>query len=252
MDPVLRERFARAGVPLRLAHDPKDFDRRLVGPQLETLFMVDVRRVRTRRRRREFILLHHGARVEVRVLDIDRHFHQLVLGVEEPETKRRTMEWSPSLRARIPVERVVPASSRRLLVGLDERHLFVCPLQQKASSVREAHRRLMPPPVQRARHLHPKRQGEWFFVPVQDPGVLERIGVEIALMGITRHRGLWGERRSQRTHVVDEQVRLGDERFARGRVRHPEHRVIELRGWHQVHRNTENAESRIEGITWVD
>lgn len=252
MDPALKNRFAQAGVPLRLARTPQEFDRRLIVQQPDTLFMVDVRRVRTRRGAREFILLHYGARVEVSALAVDRHLHQLVLGVEEPETKIVTMEWNPGLRQRIPVERVVPASSRRLLIGMDERHLFVCPLQQKASSVREAHQKLMPPAVQRALHLGPKRQGEWFFVPVQDAEVLEKITVEFTLMGATRRRGIGGEARGRRAHVVDEQLRLGEDTFVRGRVRHPEHHVLELRGWHQVHRNTERVDSQIKGMTWVD
>jgi hypothetical protein len=251
MDPVLEERFAQAGVPLRLARTPHEFDRHLIVQRAETLFMVDVRRVRTRRREREFILLHYGEKVEVRVLGIDRHLHQVVLGVDEPETKVTTLEWNQGLGEHIAVERVVPASSRRLLVGMDERHLFVCPLQQKASSVREAHRKLMPQRVQDALHLGPKRHGEWFFVPVQNDEVLEKITARVALEGAARHRSIGGERRGGHTHVVDEWCGR-DEVFVRGRVRHPEHRVLELRGWHQVHRNTENLESRIRGMTWVD
>ena len=252
MEPVLCERFARAGVPLRLARTPHEFDRRLIVPQPDALFMVDVRRDRTRRGPREFILLHHGSRVEVSALAVDRHLRQLVLGVNEPETKLVTLEWNEGLRKSIPVQHVVPASSRRFLIGMDERHLFVCPLQQKASSVHEAHQKLMPPAVQRALRLGPKRQGEWFFVPVQNSEVLEKITAEVALMGATRRRGIGGESRGRRAHVADEQLRLGEDTFVRGRVRHPDHHVLELRGWHRLYRNTERVDGQIKGMTWVD
>jgi hypothetical protein len=51
------------------------------------------------------------------------------------------------------------------------------------------------------------------------------------------------ERRSRRVVAVAPPV------FARGRLRHPDHRALKLQEWHRVLMNTED---RSVGATWVD
>jgi len=38
----------------------------------------------------------------------------------------------------------------------------------------------------------------------------------------------------------------------RGRVRHPDHRTIELRTWHRTIPNRESIAAPIEGVDWID
>jgi hypothetical protein len=41
--------------------------------------------------------------------------------------------------------------------------------------------------------------------------------------------------------------------FARGAVRHPDHKTIELRGWYRVVKNLEVVQNRsVLGGTWID
>jgi len=245
----LQERFARAGIELRLAASPRAFNRRLLTQRAETLFMIDVRHKRGRSRPHEYILLHRGALVDVRILDVSKTFQQVLLAVEEPATRLRVREYDRRTGRRVVREHLVPATSRRLLVGMDESHLFVCPLARKASSVREAHAKLVPPAVHITQHHKCKRQGEWFFVPVEAPETLEKITNEIALVGVRKRQRL-GE--GGHPHVADELVPLQESLFVRGRVRHAEHRVLKLNRWHEVHRNTEERQQVIPGMTWVD
>ena len=40
--------------------------------------------------------------------------------------------------------------------------------------------------------------------------------------------------------------------YVRGRVRHRDHRTVELNGWHQVLSNTENLSYAMRNITFLD
>jgi hypothetical protein len=67
-----------------------------------------------------------------------------------------------------------------------------------------------------------------------------RIGAHLAMRG--------------RPHVADELVQLRYEsgrvvELARGRIRHPDHKDLELKDWARIVMNTEN---RSVGATWVD
>ena len=147
-------------------------------------------------------------------------------------------------------EHHIRASRRRILVGMDESHLFVCPLKEGGSSVAEAHRKLAPDNVHRARHsLKVRRQGEWFFIPVKQAAVAARIEEELQAGRYSTHAALTA---GGRPHRADRLLRVGEEMYVLGAIRHSDHRVVNLKSWHKMERNTENIEVRPTGMSWVD
>ncbi len=124
------------------------------------------------------------------------------------------------------------------------------------------------------------RQGEWFFVPAPElkpkpmwilkneplsrgirskPHVVEelcRFGGETVYVCQAFPRGVRIERyrKMARKHpdwqwttmTRDPQV------YARGKVRHPDHKTIVLRGWHRVLMNTENESQAMRQVVFLD
>jgi hypothetical protein len=130
------------------------------------------------------------------------------------------------------------------------------------------------------------RQGEWFFIPVPEleiktdfktrlfknepvtrgrgskPHVCEevfRIGGETVMVCVHHPAGVsmshynhllksnakaakWNWRAMQRNASV----------YARGRVRHPDHKTIVLDGWHRVLMNTENEAPGMRHVVFLD
>jgi hypothetical protein len=251
----LTQHFARAGIALEIAE--RGFVRSVRGRAQIT--QIDIGRGAGGERIRCF----PSPGAELRVLGVDADEQQVVLSVREPE--RRFVENVYFRRERIfrDVERVTPAEERRLLIGMDERHLFVAQLSggDKPTSVRDAHRKLAPAGIpgdaKRRKKAGIKRQGEWFFVPLR---AHERQRVVEAAETLVERKVALGSRNGRRNdrgrpHVVQERVRLlspddplrGE--FARGWVRHPEHKTIVLKAWVRVLTNTED---RSVGATWVD
>ena len=128
-----------------------------------------------------------------------------------------------------------------------------------------------------------RRQGEWFFVPAPrlvvppamvlrdepitrgnggKPHLCEscyRIGGEVVYTSRIYTQGLteaayrllleskpdaktWGWRIMRRNPEV----------YVRGRVRHPDHRTITLRGWHRVLMNTESQSAAMRNVAFLD
>jgi hypothetical protein len=270
----LAERFARAGLDLRLASSP------FTGNS--EIFALDIRRARAHDVRSEHFLAWMGkADNTVQVQAIDKAERQLVLFVRE--ARRSFTEDVPSwamsritapigssdwrrtvaLRAQVDpkslvvrddgtavVERFTSGGGRHMLVGCDERQLFMCELPKACTSVKQAHEALRPKAV-------PKetiRQGEWFFVPATDR---ELDNIKLGLRGnhvvVRRNEAINRYiARAGKPHVVDEILPFGGV-FARGGVRHPDHKTIQLRGWHRVVKNLEVVQARsILGGTWMD
>jgi hypothetical protein len=141
--------------------------------------------------------------------------------------------------------------------------------------------------VLRAKQLHRRinrarvRQGEWFFLP--SPGLivaslfilhdepisrgrggkahmcaqLFRKGGETVYVGPGHPTGLTEqqyrdlsdrERRSSNWQVM----RRDPEVYVRSRVRHPDHKTVELAGWHRVLSNTENQSYAMRNIVFLD
>jgi len=183
----------------------------------------------------------------------------------------------------------------RFLLGHDERHWFVAgiPEATPVSRVADAKRALKPEAVlageadvrhkerDRRQNAARIRQGEWFFVPVEDvelnpllvlrneplvrsrggkPHMCEqlyRYGGETVYVspgapnGLTeteygqmseRERGRWSWRMMRRNPKV----------YAHGRVRHPDHATITLDGWYEVFSNTEHLSEAMRDVVFLD
>ena len=180
----------------------------------------------------------------------------------------------------LPKERhllMMTSSGRRFLCGHDERHWFSAEVVKPVSSVRDARLALMPSGTEeKVRGISPsemetrdnsvfKRQGEWFFFPVElqfDESIIHRDEP------IQRRAG-------SKPHICEELVREGGETvyiiygrvytegeykglriehrrrarvmrrnalvYVRGYVRHPDHSRIKLDGWHLVQLNNEKV-----------
>ena len=126
-----------------------------------------------------------------------------------------------------------------------------------------------------------RRQGEWFFVPAPDLSVNSKF--------ILRNEPI--RRGSGKAHIVQEAYRTGGETvyvhrkypngvtkeeykkilerggtrmgewnvmvrnawvYARGEIRHPDHKTITLHGWHRVLMNTENRTRSMANMAFLD
>jgi hypothetical protein len=171
------------------------------------LLFVDVRK---RRGIEEFAILPGGGS-EADVLDRSRSIRHLLLRVRTPE------------------------STGRFLFGHDERHLFVLGLPEgRVRTLRDAFEILKPEVVHHAERAGERvlRQGEWFFVPVGEPDREGKV-LEYARYDLGRR------------HIADEVLWIGPpvgeaRVYARGAVRHRDHKTLRLRTWHRVMPNRED------------
>ncbi|MHC4406846.1 MAG: hypothetical protein ACYTG0_45080 [Planctomycetota bacterium] len=126
------------------------------------------------------------------------------------------------------------------------------------------------------------RQGEWFFIPAPDlvvdpllvlrneplsrgrgkPHTAEflcRTGGETVYVCREHPQGLseTSYRRLLARNPTKKQLRWitmrrNPEVYVRGRVRHPDHKRIELNGWHRVFTNTENRAAAVRHLVFLD
>jgi hypothetical protein len=272
----LAERFARAGLDLRLVGTPFT-----TNPDI---FALDIRRTRPHDVRTEHFIAWMGKEDNtVQVQAVDRAERQIVLFVREarrsftetvPEWATRTIHapvgsagWRRIVAQRVGldprelvvrrdnsviVERTTSGGGRHLLVGCDERQLFMCELPKACTSVKQAHDALRPREVPKGDKTI--RQGEWFFVRATPHQISE---IERALRGnraVVRLNTAINNYipRAGKPHIASEITLVGGV-FARGAVRHPDHKTIELRGWYRVVKNLEVVQNRsVLGGTWID
>lgn len=187
----------------------------------------------------------------------------------------------------------------KFLCGHDERHWFVAAVPERAnvSSVSTAFDALKPPAIRgmelrrgvKPRHRNRRRnqafvrQGEWFFVPLEQPSMLDlrwvlknepisrgrgkphrceelvRQGGELVYVSTPYPQGITESermkllnRRPELRHLHWVAQRRNPEVFVRGRVRHPDHQTIYLHGWHQVMMNTEHQSLAMRHVAFLD
>ncbi len=176
---------------------------------------------------------------------------------------------------------MMTSRGRRFLCGHDERHWFVTEIRKPVSTVRDAWRALLPPTMQgvsrsiRTADLKSRkndifrRQGEWFFIPVDkefDESVIHRDepiqrnagskahvcemlvregGETVYILG----RKVFKQRHYQFLAAVHRRraqpMRMNARVFACGYVRHPDHRTIHLDSWHEVLLNDERSSRNV-------
>jgi hypothetical protein len=178
----------------------------------------------------------------VQVLDIDKKEKQVLLHVKEEERTFTTREWDRRKKKYVEVPHKTPANKRKLLLGMDERSYFAAPVAENSINIRDAKERLKNPDLEK--NVKTVRQGEWFFQPVKDGSFIEealRSGEAVInrKVGIGALMGTPGGN----PHVVDEIVRVRretlDQFFARGKVRHVDHKTVEFTQWMRILPNTE-------------
>jgi hypothetical protein len=216
-----------------------------------------------------------GAEPELAVLDVQPPDRHLLLLVREGTEKRK------------------------FLCGHDERHWFVAAIPESApvGTVRQAKEALKPNEVRgaqareglranarnRRKNAAYRRQGEWFFLPVENLRVDDKLVLRHE--PITRGNGgkphwlefcyrtggdtVYACRRHPRGVSVREyqQIVTGNPEakswdwrtmrramrvYARGAVRHVDHKTIVLHGWHAVLMNTEVQAKSMANLVFLD
>jgi hypothetical protein len=239
---------------------------------------------------------------------LDNKFARIGTRLKVAERPSRRMSGVISLDVRLdvqPVDRHLLLLVRdgkdksKFLCGHDERHWFVAGIPETApvGTVRQAKEALKPAEVQNAqarqglkanarsrrKNAAYRRQGEWFFLPVADMVVDEKL----VLRNEPLTRGNGGK-----PHWADFCYRTGGEPvyvssrhpngvtlaqykvilagnpkakgwgwtmmrrnpgvYVKGRIRHPDHACITLHGWHEVLMNTEGRSKAMKNVAFLD
>jgi hypothetical protein len=262
---LLDIKFARIGARLKVADRPS---RRT---PTRGILSLDVQADR----KGEFFEIVPWPEAEITVLDVQPADRHLLLLVRQGKDKSK------------------------FLCGHDERHWFVAGIPESApvGTVRQAKEALKPPEVQTAQarqQLKGKarsrrknaayvRQGEWFFLPVADMTVDEKL--------VLRHEALT-RGNGGKPHWADFCYRTGGETvhvcsrypngvtetqyrgilagnpkakgwgwrtmrrnpgvYVKARIRHADHATITLRGWHRVLMNTEGQSRAMQNVAFLD
>jgi len=233
-------------------------------------------------------------RYDVNVLTDPKHGEHFVISASADAPDMRVLNADPDNRHLV-LHIAGAEGGERFLCGHDERHWFAAAVADRVSTVRDAKRSLLPKELRDAglsdrtvntRHNEVfKRQGEWFFVPINEGSLRARgeFGTVLKDEPLLRNR-------NAKPHLCSEVVRFGGtpvviyrgteytlkawddflaalrasgervtgrvlnvvkdpEVYVRGQVRHPDHATLLLRGWHRVHAN---AEMRSENLSFYD
>ncbi len=264
---LLNIKFDRIGARLKVAARPSRRGRTSGTVSLD---------VQTDRRGEFFeIATQPGAEAEIAVLDVQPADRHLLLLVREGNEKSK------------------------FLCGHDERHWFVAGIPETApvGNVRQAKEALKPVEVQsaqarkglkakarsRRKNAAYRRQGEWFFLPVDHLVLDEKLVVQNE--PLTRGNGSkahWAElcyrnggatvyvcsrypggvRPAQYRKLLAEKpeaqswgwrtMRRNPTVFVKGRIRHPDHATITLHSWHRVVMNTEGESKAMRNVAFLD
>jgi len=256
--------FVRAGLPVMQSKRSIGF-----GPGAARTFFCEIARPKGKPC---FSIWLGSENNSVRVLDADKDLRQIVLMVQEQGGTFKRKEYDSTQKKMVEREVKVSPALRKFLIGFDERDAFMAqlPSSTPVTTVRQAHEALRNPALPSPRKTKVIRQGEWFFVPAtkEEQELIEKDKLFI------KKKCRIGEDRRGKPHTADEYLakgqqirrvlekvswsprpRIREERvgpsmmFARGAVRHADHAVIHLGGWHRVLRN---AEDRGPSSRWID
>lgn len=230
----------------------------------------------------------------------DRHGEKFVLtipAVLEKELELGVLQSRPDAKHLLLMARKNDGVIDRFLCGHDEREWFVAAVPGAVSTVADAMESLKPNEVHvaqaraglngktrnRRKNKAFRRQGEWFFVPVENQSVVNDESTlfwePIARSGGKPHMVEFlvredGEtvymcreyprplrkraykallRANPKARKWNWEVRRMNARvYARGRIRHPDHNTVTLHGWHEVLMNTENQSRTMSNVAFID
>ena len=239
----LGKHFQKIGTELSVL--PTGGRRQVIIPQ-GVPFTIDVKSDK----KKEYIELRHRVPISVVIQDV------------QPEQKHLLLQV------------VGGGQSRKCLIGHDERHYFVAGVEPSTRDVLDAMHRLQPAEVREkaqklpkgrrfARHNEVfKRQGEWFFVPVEDsseindslilrneplrrgrskPHMCELLfrtgGIDVVFHQRHARNGITQEEFDHHEHKAKpgwRRMRRDARVYVKGKVSHPDHAPLLLKGWHRV------------------
>jgi hypothetical protein len=240
----LRRHFSRMGARV-LVRGP--------GPRQRERIRIDIGRDRSG----EFFDIRSEEGVVPEILDVQPPIRHLVLMVRDGGLKNK------------------------FLLGHDERHWFAAAVPgDSVRDVRTAIASLRPEEIEGRKAI---RQGEWFFVP--EPGVSEkgavihrneplsrgagskphicaemmrRGGVTMMVcrqyptgIGLAEYHRLIATNQAAKGYMWRRMTRDADV-YARGEVRHRDHKTIDLVGWHRVYMNRERFARHAPQIAFLD
>lgn len=220
------------------------------------------------------IRLREGIQFDIAAVDVQPQARHLLLLVKEGREKQK------------------------FLCGYDERSLFVAAIPDRAgvSTVRTAMEALKPREAQvaqdskkvkfkdriRRRNKAYVRQGEWFFIPIPDLPVDEKLilynepirrgrskphmaeqcyrrGGQTVYVCYGYPNGLTEEAYKKLLQEQPEKkkrnwqvMRRDAEIYVRGRVWHSDHKTVELPCWHRVMMNTETQSRAMQNVAFLD
>lgn len=248
----IKETFDKVGLNCWVAEKP------IVRTDDERIFQMTIRKERTTKRE-HFGIYCGGDTNEVRVLGSDAKHKQVLLMVKEPKRKfsffvtERVKEGNRMVSKRVRKTDTTDPSMRKYLIRLDESHYFIAqlPLIGPLNTVEQAHDVLRPPKVER-RMRSTRRQGEWFFVPASASEKRKvRQEAKKAWLILRNHPLVpsLGHPHHAEEHI---QVRIGKVfiAFVRGRIKHPDHKVLKLDDWHRVYLNRELRQPMTNTSVW--
>ena len=283
----LMTKFEKAGLALELLDTPLQR-----GRGMDDIFQMDISRLTKGTRRYEKFRIYPGNDKNlIQVRDEDKSHKQLLLMVREPAHEFEEVVRLSSFRTRAKVdERIAtmrpkpvrvrygvteiaivsktPEQVRYMLLGVDERQLFVAQLTGPATTVAAA-RSSLGKTVEFASGKRKgsalDRQGEWFFLDTS-PEVRTEIAEAIRKTRTTiQHKASIGAimgRRGGNAHTADEIVKMPNvaeillrgKVFVRGKVRHVDHKTVTFLNWREVVMNSEGetASGSASGVFWID
>ena len=204
----------------------------------------------------------------IQVMDTDDKYGQVVLLVKEEERKFFTEHKDYKTKKMIKTWHTTPHSVRKFLAGRDERQLFMCQVNAKATTVAQAHALLKNPTVHTAEGKvgRATRQGEWFFLPCTDFELSELVkGIKNATLAMHKKMRLPSP---GKPHTAEEavskpaptlshghSVNARADIYVRGKITHPDHETVSFSQWRKVLRNMEEGRDSDRGGrmgTWID
>lgn len=239
----LKKWFSKAKLLLKLVKNPmRNINNREV-------FQLSVGTKGSKRQKEIFHLFRGNKDNEVRVIDADPSTQQLILLVNEPSREFISQVWNVTTKKYEEVKRTTPGFMRKYLLGMDEAHLFISELPQEGAinKVKDAHKVLKPEYIIKSEKemRRIKRQGEWFFIPVTTE---EQKKIENNLNFLEKKFPL--EERFN-PHVAEQLLKIKEEIFVSGKIKHVEHKTLKLNGWFRVLKNTE-VRNRTRIVNWID
>jgi hypothetical protein len=243
----LIKEFEEADIKLKLADRPKMFSTvRARVMEDSTNFLMDLRTTNQNTGYGQYIIIYPGVDTNIEVLDVNKDFKQLILMIQEPErelkVERRVFRHKLGKWVIVTNKIKNDPEIRHFLIGKDEGHLFVAQLNKNVLTVQQAHKSMMPSKLRKKPATYYKRQGEWFFVPVNSFHIDEYD--KVISNGLTVGTG--------RAHFAESYVVHKGIEYVKGTITHPDHKTLLLKDWHRVYSNNENRKQLTRGLKWID